>query len=59
MNEVDEQRAKMIGIEGCREFSRRYIAAAKKLRQRYGKRAAFRREWLTSAWFFRKAAKGE
>lgn len=41
----------------CAEFSYRYFVAARALRRKYGRRAAYRREWLDGAWQFRVASR--
>lgn len=40
----------------CRQAIRAYRAGAAMLRRRYGRRAAYRREWILSAWSLRRLA---
>jgi hypothetical protein len=54
---VDEMRARAIGRLGCLEYASRYLHAAQDLRRKHGRRAAYRREWLSAAWFFRAFAR--
>lgn len=54
----DPRIATMTAAE-CREYSRRYFAAARDVRRKYGRRAAYRYEWLDGAWQFRQASRQE